>query len=86
MLHLHLGWYYFFQEVPKYSTKKEVQKLLKEERKVREDRAAFNVASVNENADHICWFCHVDVSNLENNKCVQGVESVGTLPCSHCRY
>ena len=25
--------------------------------------------SVNANADHICWFCHVDVTNLENNKC-----------------
>ena len=25
--------------------------------------------SVDANADHICWFCHVDVTNLENNKC-----------------
>ena len=25
--------------------------------------------SVDDNADHICWFCHVDVTNLENNKC-----------------
>ena len=25
--------------------------------------------SIDDNADHICWFCHVDVTNLENNKC-----------------
>ena len=25
--------------------------------------------SVDDNADHICWFCHVDVTKLENNKC-----------------
>ena len=25
--------------------------------------------SVDDNADHICWFCHVDVTHLENNKC-----------------
>ena len=59
----------FFRKCPITTQRKEVEKILKEERKVREDRAAFNVASVNENADHICWFCHVDVSNLENNKC-----------------
>ena len=33
--------------------------------------ASANVASanVNDRADSICWFCHADVTNLENNKC-----------------
>ena len=58
---------------------------MKEGRKGRQDRAAAEAgahdggagvgaqdgatASVNDRADSICWFCHDDVTNLENNKC-----------------
>ena len=30
----------------------------------------------------ICWFCHADLSNLENNKCL-GCRKV-TQPCHLC--
>ena len=30
---------------------------------------ALDGGNPNENADSICWFCHVDVTKLENNKC-----------------
>ena len=64
---------------------KRIKKILKEGRKSRQSNAAAqasanvasanvgsaNVASanVNDRADSICWFCHLDVTNLENNKC-----------------
>ena len=48
--------------------------ILKEGRKARQVRdvaqaCADASGNVNDNADSICWFCHADVSNLENNKC-----------------
>ena len=51
-----------------------MEKILKEARKVREgsdiaEAAGDKSGSINDNADHICWFCHVDVTSLENNKC-----------------
>ena len=52
---------------------KRIKKILKEGRKSRQSnaQASANVASdnVNDRADSICWFCHLDVTNLENNKC-----------------
>ena len=39
--------------------------------------------NVNDNADSICWFCHADVTKLENNKCA-GCRKV-THPNPHCR-
>ena len=53
---------------PDAETKKKMENILKEGRKARQDSTAAQ-ASVNDNADSICWFCHADVSNLENNKC-----------------
>ena len=41
----------------------------------RASNTASNTASahasgnVDDKADSICWFCHADVTNLENNKC-----------------
>ena len=31
--------------------------------------AQADVGGIDDNADYICWFCHVDVSLLGNNKC-----------------
>ena len=53
---------------PDAETKKKIENILKEGRKAREASSAAQ-ASVNDKADSICWFCHADVSNLENNKC-----------------
>ena len=59
---------------PDAETKKKMENILKEGRKGRQDRAAAGAqdgatAGVNDRADSICWFCHDDVTNLENNKC-----------------
>ena len=35
--------------------------------------------NVNDNADSICWFCHADVTRLENNKCA-GCRKVTHMP------
>ena len=31
--------------------------------------SAHESGNVDDKADSICWFCHADVTNLENNKC-----------------
>ena len=52
-----------------------MEKILKEARKSRQgssdlaEAGAHGGGSVDDNADHICWFCHEDVTKLENNKC-----------------
>ena len=47
-----------------------IEKILKEGREARQSSAADQASTQeSDNADSICWFCHVDVSNLENNKC-----------------
>ena len=53
---------------PKSERRKNILEILKEERKARQASADAS-ANINDNADSICWFCHADVSNLENNKC-----------------
>ena len=62
---------------PDAETKKKMENILKEGRKARQDSTAAQ-ASVNDNADSICWFCHADVTNLANNKCA-GCRKVRTL-------
>ena len=67
-------------------TRKKLRKILKEGRKVRQSSAVAQASSpaisdtINDNADSICWFCHADVSNLANNKCV-GCRKVKTHLC-----
>ena len=61
-----------FRYTPQYREK--IRQILKEGRKARQSNAEAQAsphggASVNDNADDICWFCHVDVTQLENNKC-----------------
>ena len=65
---------------PDAETKKKMENILKEGRKARQDSTAAQ-ASVTDNADSICWFCHADVSNLENNKCA-GCRKVTHVPLS----
>ena len=55
-------------------TRKEIENILKEGRKVRQGSTEAQASShasgkAGDNADIICWFCHLDVSNLENDKC-----------------
>ena len=62
------------RKCPDAENRKKIQKILKEGRKARKGSAVAQAtthasASVNDNADSICWFCHADVSNLANNKC-----------------
>ena len=67
-----------------------MEQILREERKARQGNAVTAQASsdasgnVNGNADSICWFCHADVSNLENNECA-GCRKVTTHLYIHCR-
>ena len=50
--------------------RKMIGKILKEGREARQRSAAAQASTqAGDNADSICWFCHIDVSNLENSKC-----------------
>ena len=69
---------------PKSERRTNILKILKEEREARQARADAS-ANINDNADSICWFCHADVSNLENNKCA-GCRKVKTQLRIHCRW
>ena len=59
----------------KHRNCKNQENFLKDGKKARQVRAAAEAgahgggANVNDRADSICWFCHGDVTNLENNKC-----------------
>ena len=62
------------RKCPDAVKRKQILKILKERRKARQDRDIAQASAqasdnVNDKADSICWFCHADVTNLENNKC-----------------
>ena len=63
-----------FRKCPKSKYRKKLRQILKEGRKARQDKDEAEAGvhasdNVNNKADSICWFCHADVTNLENNKC-----------------
>ena len=70
------------RQTPDAERKKKIENILKEGRKAREASSAAE-ASVNDKAGSICWFCHADVSNLENNKCA-GCRKVTHVYSVHC--
>ena len=41
--------------------------------------------NVDDKADSICWFCHADVTNLENNKCAGCRKVTHNSDCALCR-
>ena len=70
------------RQFPNAKHRKKIKEILKEGRKAKQDRAtaeagalasdtssAHASGNVDDKADSICWFCHADVTNLENNKC-----------------
>ena len=70
----------FFRNCPDPLERKNIKTILKEGRKARQDSAEAQASSQKiGNVNDICWFCHVDVTSLEKNKCA-GCRKV-TPPC-----
>ena len=62
------------RDCPDEAQRDKIENILKTRREERQSNAAAEVgadghANVNDRADSICWFCHADVTHLENNKC-----------------
>ena len=62
------------RDCPDAEQRDKIENILKTRREERQSDAAAEVgadggANVNDRADSICWFCHADVTHLENNKC-----------------
>ena len=79
--HVHL------RKCPKAKYRKKLKQILKEGRKARQDKDVAEASgqasgNVDDNADSICWFCHADVTNLQDNKCA-GCRKVTHLS-THC--
>ena len=65
---------YHLRDCPDAEQRDKIENILKTRREERQSNAAAEagadgVANVNDRADSICWFCHADVTHLENNKC-----------------
>ena len=63
-----------FRKCPVAENRKMLEKVLKEAWKARRgsdiaEAGAHGGGSIDGNPDHICWFCHEDVTNMEMNKC-----------------
>ena len=72
------------RDCPDAEQRDKIENILKTRREERQSNAAAEagadgVANVNDRADSICWFCHADVSNLQNNKCA-GCRKVTYMP------